>query len=786
MAHAKYVGQLRDDLLYLSLTDFCAKYPHIKYNTAKGKRAYWRQKALNHIEAGKMASYEHLVPGGPEREPEEVNPNAELAMAYLHHANLPELDLLDYETLSDRVAEVQIETNKPSVKIMYLNELLLGHRDADYKFFTEVVDNIPEDLDAIVISGILQGDFKLLQKARRKSLRPGYDSMDTQFRVAKQVLDALVDTNVPVVYNLSNDDRRVAEEYTIEQFRVLLDLANAADKVNYYQIDKMKTHPKWQEHLAFQVAYAFPYCLRSGRRLQTAEEMELATEGVQKTSEYLMLFDAYKRMEKGEEPNPDYLPYIDVDALSDTTFKVVDDMNLRSKTTGAEHTDWVRHNMGFSNESMYQNHMSVPYDTIGHLAASGVETPSMLVLQHNLEEVGVMKDGTWIVSCGGFIDAARSMQAKGSLSDVVGDQSKRAIATRKRIPSPSASAHERFDDGRHVITLYNEKLLSKADSCERTALPLLTDWQIGSLTARPDLLVKYLDYVQSISEDKVLYFNGDFIQGRNYPNFPNENQNLGLISIESQTAFVADLLRKSLRENDSSIMKSFVTVGNHEFNSGTVKWHGDTFTRYLRDVLEEKSLNPQFHEGIATPRGEFFRAWAAIDYVGDYGVYVTHMPLMKGAKGNAGLPIYQASTHSKGLGEAKSSIDFEMYGHWHHPQYAMFGDKVAVISGSIAGLSGYEWERGYRPVINGVILHVGGGLPPQLEFLSEQFMHGHEVSEGPFSASALQAEGYTDDEDYNASEHGIYSPRKFPKSALQKKILDMMAQASEGEFGSLR
>lgn len=774
-----YTTRTDEELWFLvsqPLSECVKRWPHLTYNTLKGKRGYWRKKLKINIDEGNIARMENLKYNTPPEEPE-IDRNTELAIEFLSTAPTGTESLLDlYEQQNDRVTEIHIETDKPSIKTLYLNEILIGHKDADIKFLTSVIEQIPDDIDAIMVSGILQGDFKLLQKARRKSLAPGLDSMDRQFYYAKQILDQLVDTGKPVIYNLSNDDRRVAEEYTIEQFRIMLDLANAADKVNYYQIDKMKTHPKWQEHLAFQTSYVMPYCLRSGRRLRTAEEIKALSNDDMDVSEYLMLFDAFKRLERGEDPNPDYLPYIEAENLGDTTFKITDDFNLSVKTTSAEHQDWVRHNVSFSNEPMYNSFMNVPYEMIGHLAASGQETPSMFVLQHNLEEIGIQKDGTWIVSCGGMINANRFIGSKGSKTDIAGDQSRRLNTTRRRVPSPSASAHERFDDGRHIVTLYNENLLKKADSCPRTALPLLTDWQIGSLTARPDLLVKYLDYIRTIDEEKVLYFNGDFIQGRNYPNYPNENQMLGLISIESQAGFVSKLLREFLKP-DEKVKKAFVTVGNHEFNSGTVKWHGDTFTRYLRDALEAKGYTAQFNEGLMTRKGEHFRAWAAIDYVGDYGIYVTHMPLMKGAKGGGGLPIYQAATHSTGLGEAKRSIDFEMYGHWHHPQYAMFGDKVAVISGSLAGMSGYEWERGYRPVINSVILHIGGGQPPQLEFLSEQFLHNYQIDwQSP----------YEDDEGFDASQHGIFLPRKFPKSGLQKYILELIADAAEGQVGELR
>lgn len=682
-----------------------------------------------------------------------IDPQAELAIEFLSAKNPEHQNLLEmYESFNDQVVEIEIKTNKPSAKVLYLNELLIGHKDSAIQFFARVVDKLPEDLDAIVLSGVLQGDFKLLQKARRKSLVPELASMDTQFHYAKQIIDKLVESGIPVIYNLSNDDRRVAEEYTIESFRKMLDLANSVDKVNYYQIDKMKTHPKWQEHLNFQTAIAYPYCLRSGRRLRSAEEMKELT-GEHSLEEYLMLFDVVKDLEEGKEPNPEYTVWLEMENLGDTTFRIVDDANVNFKTKNGKFTSWVRHNLSFSNEPMYGNHLQTPLDIIGQRKASSQSTPEMLITQHNLEEVGIQKDGTWIISCGGLLETSRFMNTKGSKADVAGDQSRRINTTRRRISSPSASIHERFDDGRHIVTILNEKLLNKAESCPRTALPLLTDWQIGSLSARPDLLIKYLDYIQSINEEKILYLNGDFVQGRNYANFPNENQSLGLISMDSQVAFVRELLDKFLHAE--GVTKALVTPGNHEWNSGTEKWHGYSFTQYIMDALSAKNIPNQRSEGMMTAKGEQFKAWASIDYVGDYGVYVSHLPLMKGAKGNSGPPIYQAATHTTGLGEAKQSVDFEMYGHWHHPQYLLFGDKLSVISGSLAGMSGYEWMRGYRPIISSVILHIGGSEAPQLEFLSQDFMENWKVT------------GWTN-------------------SQIKKFVIDATKRASEGVYTKLK
>lgn len=749
MGRAKWIGQRRDDLLYLSLDELCEKYPEYSRDTLKGKRGYWRRKVLEKVKDGIMEREQHLRQN---QEPE-IDANAELAIQILSYHAEEELSLREiYQHDRLRVAEIYIESDRPSFKTIYLNEALIGNEYSDIEFFLKTIDSLPTDHDLIVLSGIVQGDFKMVEKRRKGTLKPELASMDAQFSAAREVIKALCEKG-PVVYNMGNDDMRICEDYTLEYFRKMFDLAKSSEGVNYFQQDKIKQHRLWQEHLSFQISHAYPYCLRAGRRLHSAEEVGVMSDGELEVEEYMMLYDTVKRLERGEDPNPDYAPYLDLACLADTDFKIVDDFNLRVKTASDENTTWVRHHFNFSTAPVYGNHMANMVEALGDMKANGHASPYMMVTEHNLEEVGVMVDGTWAISGGGFLKPELFMNAKGRKTNVPGDPAKRLATTRRRIPSPSASSHERFDDGRHTITIYNEKLLQKADSCPRTALILLTDWQIASLTARPDLLIKYLDYAQRIPEQRIGYFNGDFVQGRNYPNFPNENQELGLISMDSQIQFVKDILDEFLREGGFD--RSWVTPGNHEWNSGTEKWHGYSFTQYVLDALSAKGLDAKRAEGMITAEGEKFKAWSSVDYVGDYGVYVSHLPLLKGAKGSSGLPIYQAGAHSKGVGQAKQSIDFEMYGHWHHPQYALFGDKLAVISGSLAGMSGYEWMRGYRPTISSVVLHIGGGQPPQLEFLSKEFMENWQV------------DGWSDEQ-------------------ISKFLEDNRLRASRGEYTRLR
>jgi hypothetical protein len=747
-----------------------------------------------------------------------INSNAESAHQLL--SIVPDEGLEDLSSSYLRnaqetaVSQVEFKTKKPEVSVLYMSELLLGNQNSATDFYINTMNQIsqlPETMkpDVIVLSGFMQGDFKFFNKKQRATLVPELNSMDRQFHEAREMIKLATKTGSRVIYNMSNDDRRIASEYTVEVFRKMLDLANQHAKaqnkeidheagqatLGIWGVDKLKQHPQWQEHLQFQIDTIFPYCLRSGRRLRSATEMALFTEGKIEIDEYMMLYKTCKRIKHGKEPRNKYVKWLDMESLKDTDFNIVDDFNLHIKTKGTEYNDWIRHSLGFSTEPMYQNHMKPLLNILGQLATSGFKTPDMLVTEHNQEAVGVSSLNSWGISSGGLIRARNMLGQKGSKSDAGGDVSKRMISTRGRFPEPSATAHTRTDDGSHKVTFFLDSLNEKSDSLtDRMAIVELCDLQTGSITARPDILAKYLDWirVKAIGESATSFlFGGDMIHGRNYSNFPMESQSTGLMSVDSQKLFNTRMFETAFSDvtydEMNALDRVLVQPGNHEWNSGTFKWHGDSFTDYLNGVFRELYLGAGFtkeearsrvrsHDALMTQRGEYISGgYTGIEYFGDYGVLIQHYLLDRGGKGSGGdIPVYQTHHYAVGAGEMMKNIDILMQGHWHHPQYAVLGgNKLGIVGGSIAGLSHYELTRGYRATIAGTITRIGGGLPVEVEFISEEAINSHKIQKGDFANKVLKEEGYRTDRGFDVSKHGIWLPDGFPKSALQKKVLQL-------------
>jgi hypothetical protein len=736
-----------------------------------------------------------------------TNPNAEVAaQLLLHRPHEMSQDLQQLYQADDRFVDtVEFDSGRPAVNVLYASELLIGHQDAAVDFYANTIDQVaslPEDMrpDIAVVSGFLQGDFKFLEKGRRGTLVPGLAGMDAQFKYARQSLEKLQELGIPVVYNMSNDDRRIAEEYTIETFRKMQNYAKSQEGVNWAKVDKMRQHPQWSAHRKFQEDQVFPYCLRAGRRLYTAQEMSEMTDGEIDIEEYFVLFNAEQATQRSAKIPDSHSAWLKkAKASQNNDIIITNDVNLEITTESRTYTDWIRHYMGFSPQPMYQNHMKTPVEAVARLAASGEATPDMLITQHNQEEVGVGNQDSWVISTGGLIRAANFMQTKGSRSDARGDVSRRLATTRRRIPEPSMTMHTRTDDGRHIVTFMNEVLNEKSHSIdERMTIAELCDLQTGSITARPDILAKYLDYIRTRALGEratAIFFGGDMMHGRNYPHFPSESQMTGLMAMDSQEAFNTSMFQQSFqgvsREELEALEKVLVQPGNHEWNSGTLKWHGYSFTTYMRNLFERMYARAGFsdeeiakrvksHEATITQKGEYASGYTGIEYFGDMGVLIQHYLLERGGKGSGGdLPVYQGNQFANGSGELMKNIDVLMAGHWHHPQYGLFGNKLSVVGGSIAGLSDYELKRGYRPTIAGTLIHLGGGLPVQVEFVSESALHDHKITTGGFAADELKSEGYADDREFDPARHGIFLPDHFPKSALQKKVLHMMREASQ-------
>lgn len=745
-------------------------------------------------------------------EERQLDPRAVAAFDHLtgkeDYSNLSYDEIMASDENLDEMRTVQRKRGRnASQNTLYMAELLVGSKYSDHKFWNETVEKVaslPEEMkpDEIVLSGLYMGDFGGRSKNSRWMLKPGLLTLNDQFRAGKEKLDQLKELGMPVVYNRSDNDTQIIEEMTFDAFREMLELSkeharqseNSVDvKRQLSRAEKYKANPHWPEYYRFTKYVAFPYCMRTGRMLRTSEEVAEVTDGVCNLPEREILFSAYKAASRGGRLDMTHKAVLDLGALKDThELTIVGDFEHVVNTKKQSYTDLVRHKLQTSNVPL-ANYFRKPSQILGALAAEGENPYSNAILTGSQEAAGVFRpDNEAIHSIGSFQDPKIALREDGDILTSTANTVARPIFGRGRFHDPSATAIERTDDGRQIVTIFNRKLWEVSESIpERTMVMMQCDWQAGNIAARPDYQLKQLDMVnRELGKGAVvLALGGDMVEGRNYFDFNRESGRTGLGAMDQQIDFVKRMIERSLEGVSSEEIKNLVvkaTIGNHEWNSGTLKTNGYSFADPFIDSyraafrthgysLDEAYDRVSFQDTIVTDRGEPAKTYSTLFKVGEMGFELRHF--FGAGKGTGGQPpAFAGHRMIQTQGGLHKNTDVGFFGHYHHPNYMVGGNKLFVGSGALNGMTGYEYDKGLRSANAVVALHIGAGLPPQIEVMGEQYLKNYKIKDGYFSDKEIrEREGFRNDHGANA----MYSPYiEGPKTALQKVALELGRRAS--------
>lgn len=700
------------------------------------------------------------------------------------------------------VDKLHVDIKGNSARVMHLTELPFGHKDADLDFAERVLSHLEslpskERPDVIVTSGLLYGGFHHREKNNRRSKTM---SVNEQLKHAKEFMDRLRKVGVTVVYNISDNDQKIIEDYTYDAVRTLEGIAreNGEDwPTSFANFDRIQQSHLWQRNFEFQWDVVFEYMLRSGRRLYTAGEVnDIAGEEIE---EFILLLDAHRRLERGQELTPIMNQVLEVGNIPhkkrpEDNLIVTSDYNMELETKGQKTQVAGRHEFRQSATSMVQRPTHAAEEILSQMEAAGQKVPDWMVIENQQHPVGMIhpggERGTIITSTPGMTGFNFDTSSYGRVQS---DKAERIAKSRREVNLPGVQQVEFHDDGRISVHLMNDALMDiAAKTSERHAAIFFSDWQTGSVTARPDLAVKAMDYALHsvlMRQPGMLFLNGDIIQGRNYPEMPNENTNMGLIKISDQQLFVYEMLQKILdkmpRKAKNNLQGVHITPGNHEWNSGH-KHTGTAHSLFIKaafDSQSEKQFKTHLHSYDNMIAGaSHMKSYTAIAELAAHKVLAQHIMMERGGKGSGGLPIGQfASMLKSTTGPLMKEINIMGAGHFHHPSYMMAANKIGHINGSLAGLSGYEWWRGYNPVMGTSIVHIGGNKPPEIEFLTPQFLYGYGCK-GAYSDNNLEKEGFETDKKFDPKSHGFGKIKvddgekieRMPQSAIQKQLWDQV------------
>ncbi|MGB4762682.1 MAG: hypothetical protein WBP12_05010 [Candidatus Saccharimonas sp.] len=702
-----------------------------------------------------------------------------------------------------KITPIEIKSETSRVKVLPINELRIGHQDYTngLALVEQTINHIeslaPEDRpNVILLTNMIQGEFKHLQSARRASLAEGLGTNDAQFDLAKVLIDRLRELNIPIVLSLGRDDARIARDNAIDIMNELRGIAKNGGKENfipYYGLNKIQEDSRMQRHLQFEIEYALPLSYRLGRALRSADEVKRDTEGAVTTSEHIALYAFIKHgaplpHELGIDPEL----VVGIEQWLDGMY-IANDVDITLSTDELSTDIQYRHSIsGFTPETLLQNHMDALLGILGATGTNGGKLPDLLMTGGSQEAVYATRSGAGAMSLPGLTDPMQAIARKQHYTAVPGDPTRRMNTLRKRPSSPSIETYERRDTGEIVLSYINKDLMERADSIPRMAVIELCDFQIGSPTARPDYQIKYLSYLIELAREMpiAIQFAGDIIHGNIYPGFSDESQAIGLIKIESQKQMVSMMLKKAFWNVPDSLLDSFVDIlvqqGNHDEiqKKRTPNNHDNNIDYIVKDfehIMDREGQESRVrHNSIfRTETGVPVPTWMGRSEYGAYDILTAHYHIDRGMKGNTGgLPVYHPYARAVGLGEEERA-NILMGAHWHNPQSAVLGNKLVVVGGAMAEQSQFEDMRGYSAKLAGTVVFIGGGKPPEVMSVTPEALDHHGVQHGWFTPENLADHGFHDDPGFDVRRHGPYSPDYLPKSALQKALLFIGRQASQ-------
>ncbi|MGB4767716.1 MAG: hypothetical protein WBP22_00505 [Candidatus Saccharimonas sp.] len=701
------------------------------------------------------------------------------------------------------LSSVELRSETKRVKVLPINELRIGHQDYTngLELVVRTIDHIrsldPEERPTVILlTNVIQGEFKHRQSGRRATLATGLESNDAQFDLAKVLIDNLRELDIPIVLSLGRDDASIAHDNAIDIMNEIRGIAKQGGKENfipYYSLNKIQEDARMQRHKNFELEYAIPLSYRLGRALRSADEVKAATDGVVTTSEHIALYAFVKH----GVPLP---PELGIDPALVVGLEqwlggvyIANDVDIHLSTDAQSTEIQYRHSVsGFSPETLLQNHMDALLGMLGAIGTNGGELPDLLMTGGSQEAVYATRSGAGAMSLPGLTDPTKALGRKQQYTAVQGDPTRRFNTLRKRPSAPAIETYEKRDTGEIVLSYINKDLMDRADSLPRMAVVELCDFQIGSPTARPDYQIKYLSYLIELAKEMpvAIQFAGDIIHGNIYPGFSDESQAIGLIKIESQKQMVSMMLKKAFWNVPDSLLESFVDIlvqqGNHDEiqKKRTPNNHDNNIDYIIKDfehIMDRDGQESRVrHNSIfRTETGVPVPTWMGRSEYGAYNILTAHYHIDRGMKGNTGgLPVYHPYARAVGLG-SEEQANILMGAHWHNPQSAVLGNKLVVVGGAMAEQSQFEDMRGYSAKLAGTVVFIGGSKPPEVMSVTPEALDYHGVRNGWFTPENLADQGFHDDPGFDVTKHGPYSPDYLPKSGLQKALLYLARQASQ-------
>ncbi len=656
-------------------------------------------------------------------------------------------EVIERDIRNKTVKPIEAKIDDSSAKISFIGEVRFGQQFVDIDFVNWAIKILKERFQPhfVIASDFVQGDFRGIQVERLRSLtRTGLQRIEQQYSAADVLLKELEKiVKNKVIYLLSDDDWQISLSRVIialEQFRGIRHLGIGArwpeeikrlSGADYYRLMKIQ----WE--------VVQPYMYRIGRSLLNADETKkIIGDHISELLViiFILLFEEFKK------PIPEkYKKLVDIEALHQDKPKSKRIISPDPVTLFLKELDkkiLAQHNIAFSDITQYVDSGLIPEWILRNLQARGRETPFIWVDFHQERFWGTKLYNTYIFNLPGCQNPIPAAEGKIKVfhTKVLSDKAHRQIYFRKEPPTAGIVSFEIVKDGRLKIHILNNKIKEVIESQknqpeQKELLAYTSDWQFGSLTMRPEWVVKFLDYALYHRLVEHLVLNGDLIQGFHYPRFISENRPKRLVSISSQKTFTTTLIKPFFPPPNLESID--MLLGNHEWEIWGSDITGQNNLEFLFFVINEiYEQQKKFDLKLKNPDIKIWNRIRLVKTAGKYGSTVNHpygsRVLKSGYKvgiqhqwyprGGGRTPMHTQVTWLRNIAQAASDLHVLFGGHKHTFWIAMIAEILMLQLPGLNDQSAFEFARGLMPQPLGCIVEFSNKTGVTLELIPVDFL----------------------------------------------------------------
>lgn len=632
------------------------------------------------------------------------------------------LDLMDEAREKITIKPTLIKINGDCLDISFIGNVRFGNYFIDGKFVKKAVSFLEEKIKPnIIVAGgsLIQGDFDGYQSDRKRENIPdaGLNTLGAQIEVYEKLIKRLEGAATDRVFcQLGIEEWKIAMQKAIQ---VVADYSGITlSGLGTYAIEKVKRiyGDDVMHYLIMQGEIVVPYMYRIGRKLLEAEKVaELIGDS---HDEILLIIFILLFKEFGKPIPKKYNKVVNFEALDgdlkDSKRKISpDNLLLQLPKQFNNRTVQIITNSSFSDITQALDPLRTLEENLKDLQSQNVKV-SDFVFDFNAEKfvATVLNGGTFVCGLPGChnIELLGNHMIKSAHSRIINARSHRQITVRREITKPGIFNVKILQDGRIRFQYVNNRIFDIIEANQNQPeitekLCYVSDIQIGSITAREEWFIKFLDYALYVWGATHLLINGDLIHGYHYPRFASENRPICLVSVDAQKYFTREILRPLF---PAPYLKHIdIVLGNHDADIWGADITGRNDLEFLQMFLEE--LYRHANKDVDVVNWSRIRHMGSPNFDGDpmnvpfawrenvaggysYGAQHTWLPF-----GGGRTPLDKQRRWYKNMGNAARGMDVSFGGHNHIFYAGDLNQKFMFQCPGILGGSGYEFARGLMP-----------------------------------------------------------------------------------------